>query len=114
MGDNVTKRMGTKWLLRERMEQQRLTSTSDLLSLLAERGVHLSRMQVYRLATQEPQRLSLDLLAALCDILECTPNDLITVTAVKLQEQKRVGEVEVRSTKRRIQPAKARLRRPNE
>ncbi len=37
--------------------------------MLAERGVTLSREQVFRLVTQPPQRLSMDTLAALCDIL---------------------------------------------
>jgi hypothetical protein len=32
--------------------------------LLAERGIHLSREQAYRLVTQVPQRLSTDRLAA--------------------------------------------------
>jgi hypothetical protein len=31
---------------------------------------------VYRLVTQPPQRLSMDALAAVCDILGCTPGDL--------------------------------------
>lgn len=50
--------------------------------LLAERGIHLSREQVYRLVTQVPQRLSTDTLAALCDILDCQPNDLVEVEVV--------------------------------
>jgi DNA-binding Xre family transcriptional regulator len=56
--------------------------TSQLVPLLAERGIHLSREQVYRLVTQPPQRLSMDTLAALCDILDVTPNDLIEVVCV--------------------------------
>lgn len=52
-------------------------ATSDLVPLLAERGVTLSAAQVYRLVTQTPERLSLRTLMALCDILGCTPNDLI-------------------------------------
>jgi DNA-binding Xre family transcriptional regulator len=49
--------------------------------LLAERGVVLSATQVYRLVTQTPERLSLPTLMALCDILECTPSDLIEPVA---------------------------------
>ena len=45
--------------------------------LLAERGITLSREQVYRLVTGVPERLSLATLAALCDILDCQPGDLI-------------------------------------
>ena len=59
--------------------------TSDLVPLLAERGVVLSREQVYRLVTQPPQRMSMDTLAALCDILDCTPNDLIQPEVVSTQ-----------------------------
>ena len=59
---------------------------------LAERGVHLSREQVFRLVTQPPQRLSMDTLAALCDILDCTPNDLIEVETVNTQVPKTAGE----------------------
>jgi DNA-binding Xre family transcriptional regulator len=52
-------------------------ATTDLVPLLAERGVVLSREQVYRLVARVPERLSLTTLAALCDILSCTPADLI-------------------------------------
>jgi DNA-binding Xre family transcriptional regulator len=67
----VTKKMGIRWQLRLRMAEKGLFQTSDLVPLLAERGIHLSREQVYRLVTQVPQRLSTDTLAALCDILDC-------------------------------------------
>lgn len=111
----MTKRMGATWLLRDRMEEQRIASTAELVPLLAERGVHLSRMQVYRLVMQEPQRLSLDLLAALCDIFSCTPNELIKVSVINKQERKRVvGEDEDRTTRRRVRPIKATIRRPHE
>lgn len=43
---------------------------------------------VYRLVTQPPQRLSMDTLVALCDILECTPNDLIKPEVVSTQVRK--------------------------
>jgi DNA-binding Xre family transcriptional regulator len=62
--------------------------TTDLVPLLTERGIHLSREQVYRLVTQPPQRLSMDTLAALCDILGCTPNDLIKVEVANAQVRK--------------------------
>jgi DNA-binding Xre family transcriptional regulator len=60
--------------------------------LLAERGITLSREQVFRLVTQPPQRLSMDTLAALCDILDCTPNDLIEIEAVNAEVRKTAGE----------------------
>jgi DNA-binding Xre family transcriptional regulator len=72
--------MSYQWHLRKLMADHGLFQTSELVPLLAERGIHLSREQVYRLVTQPPQRLSMDTLAALCDILDCTPNDLIEIT----------------------------------
>lgn len=110
----MTKRMGAAWLLRQLMEEHRFSSTSDLVPLLAERGIHISRMQVYRLVMQEPLRLSLDLLAALCDIFSCTPNDLIKVSIVNKQERKRVGEVSDKATGTRVRPVRTRIRRPHE
>jgi DNA-binding Xre family transcriptional regulator len=85
----MIKKMGVEWNLRLRMAERGLFHTTDLVPLLAERGIHLSREQVYRLVTTTPQRLSIDILAALCDILTCSPNDLITVVTVDAQVPKR-------------------------
>ena len=52
-------------------------ATTDMVPPLAARGISLSREQVYRLVTGVPERLSLPVLAALCDILDCSPGDLI-------------------------------------
>ncbi len=84
----MIKKMGVEWHLRRRMAERDLYQTSDLVPLLAERGIELSREQVYRLVTQPPQRLSMDTLAALCDILDCEPNDLIEVKAVNAELRK--------------------------
>ena len=84
----MTVTMTIRWQLRLRMAEKGLFKTSQLQPLLAERGVHLSREQVYRLVTHDPQRLSMDLLAALCDILQVTPNDLIEIVAAPRQLRK--------------------------
>lgn len=65
------------WHLRRVMAAHDMFQTSELVPRLAERGVRLSREQVYRLVTGVPQRLSLHTLAALCDIFDCGPGDLI-------------------------------------
>jgi DNA-binding Xre family transcriptional regulator len=78
----MSRRMGFRWQLRLRMAEKNMYATTDLVPLLAERGIHLSREQVFRLVTQPPQRLSMDTLAALCDILDCQPNDLIEIQVV--------------------------------
>ena len=78
----MIKKMGYRWHLRQLMAARGMFQTTDLVPLLAERGVHLSREQVFRLVTQPPQRLSMDTLAALCDILNCGVEQLIEVTVV--------------------------------
>ena len=75
----MTKKMAVHWHLRDVMAARGMYSTSNLVGPLAERGVQLSREQVYRLVTGTPQRLNLDVLAALCDILEVGVADLIEV-----------------------------------
>ncbi|MCA1684051.1 MAG: helix-turn-helix transcriptional regulator [Actinobacteria bacterium] len=70
-------RVGYHWHLRRVMAERGMFVTSELVPRLAERGVRLSREQVYRLVAGTPQRLSLATLAALCDILDCVPGDLV-------------------------------------
>ncbi|MGW7554337.1 helix-turn-helix domain-containing protein [Streptomyces rimosus] len=106
----MIKKMGISWNLRLRMAEQGLFQTAALVPLLAERGINLSREQVYRLVTQDPQRLSMDTLAALCDILGCTPNDLIEVKAVNTQVRK-TAEADRRDTQAPVQ--RSTIRRPD-
>lgn len=86
------KEMNYVWHLRAKMAERGMFSTTDLQPLLAERGTPLSREQTYRLVTGHPQRLSLATLVALCDILECTPNDLIEPQIVEVTRRKAAGE----------------------
>lgn len=69
--------VGYRWHLRRLMAERGMFATTDLVPLLAERGVVLSREQVYRLVVKVPQRLNLAVFAALCDILDCAPGDLL-------------------------------------
>jgi DNA-binding Xre family transcriptional regulator len=77
----MIRKIGYQWHLRQVMATRNMFQTTDLGAALAERGIHLSREQVYRLVTGTPQRLSLDTLAALCDILDCEITELIEVVA---------------------------------
>jgi DNA-binding Xre family transcriptional regulator len=105
----VIKKMGYQWHLRLLMAQKGMFATTDLVPLLAERGIRLSREQVFRLVTQPPQRLSMDTLAALCDIFGCSPNDLIEIQAAPVQVRKAAG-----SRGQGVQPAQRTIvRRPS-
>lgn len=77
MTSPTTKTVAYRWHLRKVMSENGLHSTTDLVPLLADRGVVMTSTQVYRIVTGEPERLNMRLLAALCDIFGCTPNDLI-------------------------------------
>ena len=70
-----------RWRLREIMAEHSIFVTVDLVPLLADRGINLSASQVHRLATGTPERLSLPVLAAFCDIFDVTPADLIVTRA---------------------------------
>lgn len=70
------RRIAFKWNLRAMMAQRNLWKTTELMPLLKSRGINLSESQVYRLVTGTPERIPARTFAALCDILDCTPNDL--------------------------------------
>ncbi|MGH3440964.1 MAG: helix-turn-helix domain-containing protein [Nitriliruptorales bacterium] len=74
------RRVGYEWKLRRVMADHDMFNTTDLIPHLAERGIELSAVQVYRLVAQTPERLNLRVLAALCDIFDCSPGDLIEPT----------------------------------
>lgn len=73
----MTNKIGYVWHLRRLMADRGMFATTELVPLLAARGIVLSREQVYRLVTGIPERLNLAVLVALCDILDCRPDDLI-------------------------------------
>jgi DNA-binding Xre family transcriptional regulator len=73
----MTNKIGYVWHLRRLMADHGMFATTELVPLLAERGIGLSREQVYRLVTGTPERLNLTVLVALCDILGCRADDLI-------------------------------------
>ena len=88
----MTVELDTGWNLRSVMASRGIFQTSKLKPLLEERGIDLSRERVYRLVTQPPQRVRLDVLAALCDALECSLDDLVTITRREASTPVAVGE----------------------
>jgi DNA-binding Xre family transcriptional regulator len=77
----VKRKIGYFWRLREVMATRGIFTATELVPLLKERGIDLSASQVHRLVSGTPERLSLQVLSAFCDILGCTPADLVTTTA---------------------------------
>jgi DNA-binding Xre family transcriptional regulator len=101
----VTTKLGYQWHLRRLMAERGMFATTELVPLLAERGIALSREQVYRLVTGLPERLSLNTLVALCDILDCQVGDLIE--PVKPRRAARGGST--RTPPRPLRPRRAQI-----
>lgn len=111
----MTCTVGYRWHLRAVMAARGMFATTELGPLLAERGVVLSREQVYRLVVGTPERLNLTTLAALCDILEVTPADLLEVT-VETRRARKAGSSAapaVTAAVRDLRPRRARIVRDN-
>lgn len=77
-------------------------------------GIELSPAQVYRLVAQRPERLSLGTLAAICDALECTPNDLIEITEAPVERarprrRRAAGDPTTPPSSPAVRPVRARI-----
>lgn len=107
----MTRTIQVQWNLRQVMADRGLFQTSELLPLLEERGIHMTREHVYRLVTKTPQRLNTEVLVALCDALACTPADLIA-GVVGEQKQARTGTNEGGPQIGDLRPIRAKIRRP--
>lgn len=105
----MSRRVGYRWHLRQLMAAAGMYQTTDLVPLLAERGVSLSREQVYRLVTGTPERLSLTTLAALCDILGCAPGDLIEVGVETGRRARTASDTTPAAAPKGRRPSRARI-----
>jgi DNA-binding Xre family transcriptional regulator len=102
------------WRLAEIMAAHGMHNSTDLIPRLAERGIQLSRPQVYRVVHQRPERVSVQLLAALCDIFGCGIEDLITVTATDVRRKKTASSTATSSANvvelnKSVRPRRARV-----
>jgi DNA-binding Xre family transcriptional regulator len=77
----MARKLDYRWHLRQVMAGRGMFATTDLIEPLARRGIRLSSSQVYRLVTDRPERLSLKVLMALLDILDCPISELIEPVA---------------------------------
>jgi DNA-binding Xre family transcriptional regulator len=87
----MARKLDYRWHLRQVMATREMFSTTDLLAPLKERGITLSSSQVYRLVVERPERLSLKILMALLDILDCTMEELIEPVDRSQRVQKRTA-----------------------
>lgn len=67
-----------RWHLADLTHARGLTA-AQLTDQVRAHGLTISTSQVYRWLARPPARLPLDALAVLCQVLDCTPNDLLTI-----------------------------------
>lgn len=113
------RKVSYEWRLREVMAEHKMYATTELVPLLAERGINLSASQVHRLATSTPERLSLPILAALCDIFAVDAAELIPTEATSVGVRKATAGDRPASTPPAaglgdLRPVRARILRPEE
>lgn len=99
-----------QWRLREVMAAHGLFNASDLEPLLDQRGIRLSSVQVWRLVTQTPERLSLPVLAALCDIFDVNPAQLIATRAEDIVPVRKAAGADAVVDLATVRPKRAQLR----
>jgi DNA-binding Xre family transcriptional regulator len=107
----VTGKLDYRWHLRQVMATRGMFSTTDLLGPLAERGIKLSSSQVYRLVVDRPERLSLKVLMALLDILDCPMEDLIEPVPAAGQAKKKSKAAGGETGVGDLRPRRARITR---
>ncbi|MEV6340650.1 helix-turn-helix transcriptional regulator [Nocardia vinacea] len=101
------------WHLRKVMADRGMFQTTDLLEPLADREIVLSSSQVYRLVVERPERLSLKILMALLDILDCTIDDLIEPTMSAEAAARTKKAVGAETSIGDLRPKRARVRGAN-
>ena len=65
------------WRLKDLMHANGIHQISALQRELQNHGIDLSSSQTHRLVTSTPDRLNLEVLSALCEVLSCSPSGLI-------------------------------------
>jgi DNA-binding Xre family transcriptional regulator len=106
----MKRRVGYHWRLRDIMADHSMFTTTELVPLLRDRGVELSVSQVHRLVTGTPERLSLSVLAALCDIFECSPAELIHTEATNVTRRAASAATTAPPATEALRPTRARIR----
>ena len=83
----------------------------NLIDPLTERGIRLSSSQVYRLVVERPERLSLKVLMALLDILDCSIAELIEPVAAggPARNSKAAGGGQAGTGLGQLRPKRARI-----
>ncbi len=109
----MTRKLDYRWHLRQVMAERGMFATTDLVQPLAARGIRLSSSQVYRLVVERPERLSLKVLMALLDILDCSMGELIEPVPATAQSGRAKAAGGGESGVGTLRPKRARITGPD-
>ncbi|GAB3578211.1 hypothetical protein GCM10027406_14030 [Leifsonia lichenia] len=105
-----------KFHVRELMARVGIHSSRDLVEPLRDRGITLSESQINRIVAHNPERISFQVLAALCDVFGVEMNELVTFTSseVKTTRRRVAGDGTDVPLLEAYRPVRARIRRPGD
>ncbi len=98
---SMKRRVDYTWRLAELMAAHGMHNSTDLIPRWPNAASSCRGPQVYRVVHQRPERVSLQLMAALCDIFGCGVEDLVTVTATDVRKKKTASAAPLRHAERR-------------
>jgi len=110
----MARKLDYRWHLRQVMADRGMFATTDLIEPLAARGIRLSSSQVYRLVAERPERLSLKILMALLDILDCSMTELIEPVAAGGRSRTAMAAGGATAGIGQLRPKRARITRAGE
>jgi DNA-binding Xre family transcriptional regulator len=110
----MARKLDYRWHLRQLMADRGMFATTDLLEPLTARGIRLSSSQVYRLVVERPERLSLKILMALLDILDCSMSELIEPVAAERRSRTAKAVGGATAGVGQLRPKRARITRAGE
>jgi DNA-binding Xre family transcriptional regulator len=74
------------WNLGNLLYQHKILKVKDFQDLMRDHGVNLSYAQTYHLVHEQPLRVTLRNVLAICDMLKCSVSDLIILRKAAYKE----------------------------
>lgn len=102
---------------RELMARAGMRNSRDLVEPLRDRGITLSESQIYRLVSQDPDRIAFQVLVSLCDIFGVEVNEMLTYTGTDVRAKRQpaaVGQETDVPLLEAYRPVRARITRPDD
>ncbi len=80
--------MSFQWKLKEKMASKGIWRCTDFTKLLNQYGINISVSMVTRIVEKAPERINTQVLDAICDLLECTPGEILVHTPTGMNAER--------------------------